>query len=164
MYLASCRVVADEARRAECGVLVHCLAGISRSVTVAVAYLMSSMNLSLDDAYELVKRCRPHASPSLNFMGQLLDFESTLSRQRDDGCSTNNAAAEDVGWPTTNVDIGVVFWIFDLYSPDQCSMAGCYYSGRAVTLTSYVRRSTPAAMPRPKAVLQSHKLSLYMHI
>jgi len=86
--------MADEARRVQCGVLVHCLAGISRSVTVAVAYLMSSMSLSLDDAYELVKRCRPHASPSLNFMGQLLDFESSLSRRRDGGCSTNSAAAD----------------------------------------------------------------------
>jgi len=62
----------------ECGVLVHCLAGISRSVSVTVAYLMSSMCLSLDDAYTLVKRRRPHASPSLNFMGQLLDFEASL--------------------------------------------------------------------------------------
>jgi len=84
---------ADEARRVECGVLVHCLAGISRSVTVAVAYLMSSMCLSLDDAYELVKRHRPHASPSLNFMGQLLDFESSLNRRSDDHCSTNGLAA-----------------------------------------------------------------------
>jgi len=85
----------DEARRVQCGVLVHCLAGISRSVTVAVAYLMSSMCLSLDDAYELVKSCRPHASPSLNFMGQLLDFETSLSRRTDDACSSTNSAAND---------------------------------------------------------------------
>jgi len=73
--------IADEARQVQCGVLVHCLAGISRSVTVAVAYLMSSMCLSLDDANEQVKKCRPYASPSLNFMGQLLEFESSLPRR-----------------------------------------------------------------------------------
>jgi len=85
----------DEARRVQCGVMVHCLAGISRSVTVAVAYLMSSMCLSLNDAYELVKSSRPHASPSLNFMGQLLDFETTLSRRTDDAFSTNSASNDE---------------------------------------------------------------------
>jgi len=85
-----CCAVTEEARRVECGVLVHCLAGISRSVTVAVAYLMSSMRLSLDDAYEQVKRCRPFASPSLNFMGQLLDFEASLSRSRHDRYAADN--------------------------------------------------------------------------
>lgn len=77
-YLPSAISFIDEARRLQCGVLVHCLAGISRSVTVTVAYLMSSLSLSLEDAYEFVKRCRPTASPSLNFMGQLMDFETTL--------------------------------------------------------------------------------------
>jgi len=97
---ACCGCTVDEARRVECGVLVHCLAGISRSVSVTVAYLMSSMCLSLDDAYTLVKRRRPHASPSLNFMGQLLDFEASLftrcpAADTDHCNSTDLAAATD---------------------------------------------------------------------
>lgn len=68
----------DEARSKKCGVLVHCLAGISRSVTVTVAYLMQKLNLSLNDAYDFVKRKKSNISPNFNFMGQLLDFERTL--------------------------------------------------------------------------------------
>ncbi|TRY86567.1 hypothetical protein DNTS_018572 [Danionella cerebrum] len=68
----------DEARSKQCGVLVHCLAGISRSVTVTVAYLMQKLNLSLNDAYDFVKRKKSNISPNFNFMGQLLDFERTL--------------------------------------------------------------------------------------
>ncbi|KPP56715.1 dual specificity protein phosphatase 7-like [Scleropages formosus] len=68
----------DEARSQKCGILVHCLAGISRSVTVTVAYLMQKLNLSLNDAYDFVKRKKSNISPNFNFMGQLLDFERTL--------------------------------------------------------------------------------------
>ncbi|XP_073420584.1 dual specificity protein phosphatase 7-like [Dendrobates tinctorius] len=68
----------DEARSNKCGILVHCLAGISRSVTVTVAYLMQKLNLSLNDAYDFVKRKKSNISPNFNFMGQLLDFERTL--------------------------------------------------------------------------------------
>lgn len=75
----------DEARAKKCGVLVHCLAGISRSVTVTVAYLMKSHRLSLNDAYDFVKKCKPNISPNFNFMGQLLDFERTLNH--DCSCS-----------------------------------------------------------------------------
>ncbi|XP_023700898.1 dual specificity protein phosphatase 6-like [Paramormyrops kingsleyae] len=68
----------DEARGKKCGVLVHCLAGISRSVTVTVAYLMQKLNLSMNDAYDIVKMKKSNISPNFNFMGQLLDFERTL--------------------------------------------------------------------------------------
>lgn len=71
-------LVSDEARSKKCGILVHCLAGISRSVTVTVAYLMQKLNLSLNDAYDFVKRKKSNISPNFNFMGQLLDFERTL--------------------------------------------------------------------------------------
>ncbi|XP_046731355.1 dual specificity protein phosphatase 7 isoform X2 [Silurus meridionalis] len=68
----------EEARSKKCGILVHCLAGISRSVTVTVAYLMQKLNMSLNDAYDFVKRKKSNISPNFNFMGQLLDFERTL--------------------------------------------------------------------------------------
>ncbi|XP_060083321.1 dual specificity protein phosphatase 7-like [Ylistrum balloti] len=69
----------DEAREQKNGVLVHCLAGISRSVTVTVAYLMQKQHMSLNEAYDHVKGCKPNISPNFNFMGQLLDFEKTLT-------------------------------------------------------------------------------------
>lgn len=78
MSLLPSHLLADEARAQQCGVLVHCLAGISRSVTVTVAYLMQKLNLSLNDAYDFVKRKKSNISPNFNFMGQLLDFERTL--------------------------------------------------------------------------------------
>lgn len=69
----------DNARNQKCGVLVHCLAGVSRSVTVTVAYLMQKLCLSLNDAYDFVKKRKSNISPNFNFMGQLLDFEQQLT-------------------------------------------------------------------------------------
>ncbi|EFX75616.1 hypothetical protein DAPPUDRAFT_3151, partial [Daphnia pulex] len=69
----------DGARERQEGVLVHCLAGISRSVTITVAYLMYKMSMSLNDAYDFVRRKKSNISPNFNFMGQLLDFERQLN-------------------------------------------------------------------------------------
>ncbi|XP_037551544.1 dual specificity protein phosphatase 16 [Nematolebias whitei] len=65
-------------------VLVHCLAGISRSATIAIAYIMKRMELSLDDAYRFVKEKRPTISPNFNFLGQLLDFEKNIKSSGSD--------------------------------------------------------------------------------
>lgn len=70
----------EEARRNKCNVLVHCKAGISRSPTIAIAYLMKWKRLHLQEAYNFVKRCRPQISPNLNFMGQLVSYERRLQR------------------------------------------------------------------------------------
>jgi len=59
-------------------VLVHCRAGISRSPTVVLAYLMQREGMSLNDAYTVLKRVRPCVSPNLDFMGQLVQYEQTL--------------------------------------------------------------------------------------
>jgi dual specificity MAP kinase phosphatase len=89
----------DEARSQNSGVLVHCLAGISRSVTVVVAYLMHSLKLSLNDAYDYVKRCKPNISPNFNFMGQLLDFERTLHHTNSTSCECEKDKSSPDGTP-----------------------------------------------------------------
>lgn len=66
------------ARRQGSAVLVHCMAGVSRSPTVAIAYLMKHLAVSMATAYQLVKNRRPIISPNLNFMGQLLDWERQI--------------------------------------------------------------------------------------
>ena len=60
--------------------LVHCHAGVSRSATVCMAYVMKSLNLDLRSAYDFVKTRRSCVSPNLHFMGQLLEFEKCLGR------------------------------------------------------------------------------------
>lgn len=68
----------DEARSRQKGVLVHCLAGISRSVTITVAYLMYKCSLKLNDAFNLVRARKSNIAPNFHFMEQLHNFEREL--------------------------------------------------------------------------------------
>ncbi|XP_077461900.1 dual specificity protein phosphatase 5 [Stigmatopora argus] len=56
-------------------VLVHCEAGISRSPTICMAYIMRTQQLKMDAAFDIIKERRAVISPNLSFMGQLLQFE-----------------------------------------------------------------------------------------
>ncbi|XP_014679260.1 PREDICTED: dual specificity protein phosphatase 7-like, partial [Priapulus caudatus] len=85
-----------KARRQKCGVLVHCLAGISRSVTVTVAYLMQTRHMSLNDAYDFVSKRKSNISPNFNFMGQLLDWERALSSSPSDCTCSPGSDGEQV--------------------------------------------------------------------
>ncbi|KAM6458268.1 dual specificity protein phosphatase 15 [Liasis olivaceus] len=62
--------------------LVHCLAGISRSTTIVLAYLMAVTQLGWHEALEAVKAVRPVANPNLGFRQQLEDFGRSRSVQK----------------------------------------------------------------------------------
>ncbi|OXU23965.1 hypothetical protein TSAR_012757, partial [Trichomalopsis sarcophagae] len=76
-YFSICNDFIHSARLRGGNVLIHCLAGMSRSVTVAVAYIMSTTNLSWKDALKVVRVGRAVANPNVGFQQQLEDFEST---------------------------------------------------------------------------------------
>lgn len=72
----------DQAKLNNQKVLVHCQAGISRSPTIVIAYLMSRYNMNLNDAYDRVKLFRPIIGPNLIFMNQLQDYDSSLHQNK----------------------------------------------------------------------------------
>uniref|UniRef100_A0A9J7YH01 Uncharacterized protein n=1 Tax=Cyprinus carpio carpio TaxID=630221 RepID=A0A9J7YH01_CYPCA len=97
----------DKAKVSNCRVIVHCLAGISRSATIAIAYIMKTMGLSSDDAYRFVKDRRPSISPNFNFLGQLLEFERGLQMKKSLPCEPirlsgkSNEKVEEPPLPTS---------------------------------------------------------------
>ena len=60
-------------------VLVHCQAGVSRSATIVIAYIMEYSSLSMQKAYDYVKSKRTIVAPNLGFMGQLLELEKQIN-------------------------------------------------------------------------------------
>ncbi|TRY54137.1 hypothetical protein DNTS_034822 [Danionella cerebrum] len=79
MYFEEAFEFIEEAHQSGHGILVHCQAGVSRSATIVIAYLMKRTWMSMTDAYKFVKSRRPIISPNLSFMGQLLEFEEDLN-------------------------------------------------------------------------------------
>jgi len=92
MMVMMMTVCADEVEAHGGHILIHCQAGVSRSSTIAIAYIMARSNLAMLDAFRFVKLRRQIVAPNFNFMGQLLEFETALKhgragalkRQRDD--------------------------------------------------------------------------------
>jgi len=78
-YLDKAYTFIEKARLNHGRVFIHCLAGISRSPALAIAYVMRYLHLSFDDAYQYVKQRRSQISPNFNFVGQLAEYERNLS-------------------------------------------------------------------------------------
>ena len=57
-------------------ILVHCHAGISRSASIVIAYLMKKNNWSYTKAFEFVKQKRSIVKPNKSFTQQLISFEN----------------------------------------------------------------------------------------
>eukprot|EP00252_Welwitschia_mirabilis_P005641 TRINITY_DN16143_c0_g2_i2.p1 TRINITY_DN16143_c0_g2~~TRINITY_DN16143_c0_g2_i2.p1 ORF type:complete len:215 (+),score=28.39 TRINITY_DN16143_c0_g2_i2:102-746(+) len=73
--LESCLEFINKGRK-QGAVLVHCVAGVSRSASMVVAYLMRIENLSLQEALRSLQDVSPTACPNKGFMEQLQMFEN----------------------------------------------------------------------------------------
>ena len=72
--------------------LVHCNAGVSRSSTLCLAYLMKYRDMSLIEAHGWVKARRPIIRPNSGFWKQLIEYEHKLR-----GISTVKMIMSSVG-------------------------------------------------------------------
>lgn len=60
------------------GILVHCNAGVSRSSSVVIGYLIKEKSLTFEEAFNLVKSKRECARPNDGFSKQLKDLSNKL--------------------------------------------------------------------------------------
>jgi len=56
-------------------ILIHCMAGISRSVSLVIYYLMKKYHMSFDKAFEIVNNARSIANPNESFKAQLMEYD-----------------------------------------------------------------------------------------
>jgi len=68
----------DEGRKSKESVFVHCAAGISRSPTIILAYLMKMEHMNLSSSFKYLKDKRHCICPNSGFMNQLVQFEIKL--------------------------------------------------------------------------------------
>lgn len=64
-------------------VYIHCMMGVSRSVTILLAYLMTQTNKSINTILEDVRLTRPIANPNPGFITQLTSFRSNTRKFRE---------------------------------------------------------------------------------
>ena len=62
--------------------LIHCIAGRSRSVTLLLAYLIFKYKYTVDEAIKLVKDKRDIIEPNPNFIKQLHIYYDSLYKKK----------------------------------------------------------------------------------
>ena len=85
-FLETCKFIQESILNND-PILVHvyflikkkCMAGISRSASVVIAYLMFSKKMKYNEAFLFLKSKRDIICPNQGFQNQLLDFEKTLN-------------------------------------------------------------------------------------
>ncbi|XP_029295674.1 dual specificity protein phosphatase 18-like [Cottoperca gobio] len=72
--------------------LVHCNAGVSRSASLCIAYLMKHRGDTLLEAHSWVRTCRPVVRPNNGFWKQLIRYEMELR-----GCTSVRMVCSSMG-------------------------------------------------------------------
>ncbi|XP_007236155.2 dual specificity protein phosphatase 19b [Astyanax mexicanus] len=73
-YFPQCFEFIAQAREQDGVVLIHCNAGVSRSASVAIGYLMSREKIPFEEAFNRVKSARPYIQPNPGFLIQLKEY------------------------------------------------------------------------------------------
>lgn len=75
----ACRYIDSSLKNGAC--LIHCQAGMSRSATITIAWVMKNYKLRYADAHDFVREKRPIILPNAGFVEQLQKWETELERR-----------------------------------------------------------------------------------
>lgn len=92
-YFDRCADKINQVERMRGKTLVHCVAGVSRSASLCMAYLMKYQHMTLDQAYKHCKHRRPVVHPNVGFWKQLVDYERRLY-----GRNSVRMVQSSIGW------------------------------------------------------------------
>ncbi|CAF0849762.1 unnamed protein product [Rotaria sordida] len=73
-------------------VLIHCNAGISRSASIALAYLLGIHRIKYEDAYKLLKTARSNIKPNDGFVKQLKQYAAEIAQTNEN----NSLSTDDI--------------------------------------------------------------------
>ncbi|XP_076466326.1 dual specificity protein phosphatase 14-like isoform X2 [Babylonia areolata] len=93
LYFDRCADKIHQVGRMRGKTLVHCVAGVSRSASLCIAYLMKYQSMSLEQAYKHCKYRRPVVHPNVGFFKQLVDYERRLF-----GRNSVRMVQSSIGW------------------------------------------------------------------
>ena len=75
----ACRYIDSGIKNGGC--LIHCQAGMSRSATITIAWVMKSYRLRFNEAHDFVREKRPIILPNPGFVEQLQKWEAELEKR-----------------------------------------------------------------------------------
>uniref|UniRef100_A0A0R3RR34 Dual specificity protein phosphatase 14 n=1 Tax=Elaeophora elaphi TaxID=1147741 RepID=A0A0R3RR34_9BILA len=90
-------------------VLVHCVAGISRSATICLAFLTKFRCKSLKQAYQLMAQKRPLVRPNIGFWRQLIAYEQHVKQNIGTVQLVRDKAHPDQVIPNVYLDVAIEF-------------------------------------------------------
>ncbi|KAG9039248.1 tyrosine/serine/threonine protein phosphatase pps1 [Tulasnella sp. JGI-2019a] len=102
----------DKARAEGGKILIHCRVGVSRSATVTIAYVMHHLNVSLVDAYLMVRSRRLSVliQPNMRLLYNLCGWEIELARRRAEAENREVAMGEgrQLNWPFLSREVHIL--------------------------------------------------------
>jgi predicted protein tyrosine phosphatase len=144
-YIEGCRATGR-------GVLVHCLAGRSRSASIVAAYLMQCNKCGLEEAMAQIKAVRPWVCPNEGFLKILRDFQDSPTaklpvQQGGEGGAVAVASRDDWGLPPPS-SAGAS----SSSTQDVCAVAAYRGHSRSSPMGSEGGRRFGPASPKVKVV------------
>ncbi|KAL4481426.1 hypothetical protein ABPG72_010579 [Tetrahymena utriculariae] len=141
-----------ENARQRTNILIHCYAGISRSVTALVAYIMQKKGWAYERTLSFVRSKRSIANPNPSFVRQLKKYEGQL-KLYSRGLSSSNSHSDILfGHSTTPTGANRTRQVIDELFDTPSKRASSSYGSRNVVQNSY-QTSYPQA--------KSHINSIY---